>query len=81
VSATVYVLYFMGPGVDGKWFGKFMGVYSSQSKAARAVERLQALPYYRHYPKGFQVDCVVVDEDFDQSALGPPPPNPLPPPG
>jgi hypothetical protein len=78
---NVFVLYFMGPDGDGHWFGKFLGVYSSQARAARAVERLQGLPGYRHYPKGFQVECVQLDEDFDQAEVGPPPPNPLPPPG
>jgi hypothetical protein len=73
----VFVLYFMGPGSDGHWFGKFLGVYSSQSKAARAVERFQAEPAYRHYPKGFQAECVEVDADLPFNDPGPPPPNPL----
>ena len=37
---TVYVLYFMGPSAEGHWFGRFLGVYSSQARAARATERL-----------------------------------------
>ncbi len=77
---NVFVLYYMGPDSEGHTFGKFLGVYSSQVRAARAVERLQSLPFYRHYPKGFQVEAVVLDEDFDQANLGPPPPNPLLPP-
>jgi hypothetical protein len=77
----VFVLYFMGPSADGSWFGKFIGVYSSQRETARAVERLQGRPGYSHYPKGFQVECVHLDEDYDGSAnLGPVPPTPLPPP-
>jgi hypothetical protein len=75
-----FVLYFLGPDADGHWFGKFLGVYSSQARAARAVERLQGRPGYCHYPRGFQVECVRLDEDLDQSELGPPPPRPLPPP-
>ncbi len=61
----VFVLYFMGPDPNGHPFGKFLGVYSSQSRAARAVERLQGLPAFRHYPKGFQVEVVRLDGDFD----------------
>jgi hypothetical protein len=77
----VFVLYYMGPDSDGHWFGKFLGVYSSQARAARAVERLQGQPCYRHYPRGFQVECVRLDEELHHPAeLGPPPPNPLPPP-
>jgi hypothetical protein len=76
----VFVLYFVGPDADGKWFGKFLGVYSSQRQAARAIERFQRFPYYGHYPKGFQVECIQVDEDFDQSKPYPPPPRPTPPP-
>jgi hypothetical protein len=70
---NVFVLYFIGPSTDGGWFGKFLGVYSSQKQALRAVERFQGRPAYRHYPKGFEVEGVQVDEDYE-SPLGPPPP-------
>jgi hypothetical protein len=76
----VFVLYFLGPDADGHWFGKFLGVYSTQARAARAVERLQGLPGYRYYPRGFQVECVRLDGEPDLSELGVPPPHPLPPP-
>src|SRR5262249_26037748 len=77
----VFVLYFMGPSATGEWFGRFLGVYSSQLEALRAIERLQGHPGYRHYPQGFQAECVELDVDHDQPpVLGPPPPPPLPPP-
>jgi hypothetical protein len=69
---NVFVLYYMGPNGEGHCVGKFLGVYSSQAKAARAVERLHRLPGYRHDPKGFQVQAVRLDEEFDQSKAGPP---------
>jgi hypothetical protein len=77
---NVYVLYFLGPDAQGRAFGKFLGVFSSQARAARVVERLQSLPAYRHYPMGFQVDAIELDGDVDQDQVGPPPPNPVPPP-
>ena len=64
VSVDVFVLYFLGPDSEGHTFGKFLGVYSSQARAARAVERLQSLPVFRHYPKGFQVDAVRLRRGF-----------------
>lgn len=77
----VYVLYFMGPSVDGSWFGKFIGVYSSQREAMYAIERHQRIRGYSHYPKGFQVECVQLDVDYEGSKrLGPVPPKPMPPP-
>ncbi len=78
--ANVFVLYYMGPDSEGHTYGKFLGVFSSQARATRVVERLQSLPGYRHYPKGFQVEAVELDGEIDLSQLGPPPPNPLPPP-
>ncbi len=72
----VFVLYFMGPDSQGHTFGKFLGVYSTQASEARAVERLQSLPYFCHYPKGFQVDAVQLDGDFNPSLFDPPPPGP-----
>ena len=74
----VFVLYFLGPDSEGHTFGKFLGVYSSQGRAARAVERFQSLPAFRHYPKGFQVDVVRLDGDFIPSLFDPPPPGPPP---
>lgn len=78
-SPNVFVLYFVGPDSEGHSFGKFFGVYSSQGRAARAVERLQSRSGYSHYPKGFQVECVRLDEDYLDNP-GPPPPIPIPPP-
>jgi hypothetical protein len=78
VSVDVFVLYFEGPDSEGRTFGKFLGVYSSQARAARAVERLQSLPVFRHYPKGFQVEAVPLDGDFHPSLFDPPPPGPPP---
>lgn len=73
---NVFVLYWMGPGADGTTRGRFLGVYSSQREAARAVERLQERPEYRHYPKGFQVEAVQLDQDCEGwPDLGPPPPD------
>jgi len=77
---TLFVLYFMGPDHQGHVVGQFMGVYSSQARAARAVERLQSLPWFSHYPKGFQVEAVQLDEEVDHSTFGSPPPNNLIPP-
>jgi hypothetical protein len=76
----VYVLYFVGPDSQGRTFGKFLGVYSSQARAARVVERLQGLPGYRHYPKGFQVEAVRLDGSFVPTPFDypPPPPGPSP---
>jgi hypothetical protein len=73
---NVFVLYFMGPHANGGryTFGKFFGAYSSQSRAARAVERLQGLPEYRHYPRGFLVECIELDKDYP-NGLEPPPPR------
>jgi hypothetical protein len=79
----VFVLSFMGPAAGGGWFGKFIGVYSSQRQALFAVERYQGRPGFSHYPQGFQVDCVQLDEDYEEgwTNLGPVPPSPdLPPP-
>jgi len=88
----VFVLYFVGPTGPNteSWFGKFIGVYTSQREAARAVERQQRRAEFRHYPQGFQVECVHLDEDYDGAVnlgdyggsgnLGPVPPQPLPPP-
>jgi hypothetical protein len=78
--ANVFVLYYIGPDAEGHTYGKFLGAFSSQARAARAVERLQGLPGLRHYPKGFQVDAVELDAEIHLNRLGPPPPNPLPPP-
>ena len=76
---NVFVLYFVGPDGAGHLFGKFLGVYSTQARAARAVERLQREPAYRHYPRGFQVECVQLDGEPDPAALSVPPPDPQPP--
>jgi hypothetical protein len=73
----VFVLYFEGPDPQGHTFGKFLGVYSSQAHAARAVERLQGLPAFRHYAKGLQVEAVKLDGDYSVAAgFDPPPPGP-----
>ena len=69
----VYVLDFMGPDSEGQTFGKFLGVYSTQARAAWAVERLQSLPAFRHYPRGFQVEAVQLDGEFTPSRFNPPP--------
>jgi hypothetical protein len=63
---NVFVLYFLGPDRDGNCFERFLGVYSSQASAGRAGERHQGLPGYRHYSKGFQVECIQLDEDQDE---------------
>jgi hypothetical protein len=78
--ANVFVLYYTGPDAEGHTYGKFLGVFSSQARAARAVGRLQSLPGFHHYPKGFQVEAVELDGHIDLSQLGPPPPKPLMPP-
>ena len=80
----VYVLSYLGPTQDKKhWCGKFIGVYSSQAHALRAIERFQNQPGYREYQKGFRVDALELDEDFIQAGgiYSPPlPPNtPAPP--
>jgi hypothetical protein len=75
----VFVLYFVGPDADGNTFGRFLGVYSSQTRAARAIERVQGLPDYRHYPRGFQVEQVRLDGEPGQYEPGVPPPKPHPP--
>lgn len=73
---NVFILYHIGPNAEGHTVGKFFGVYSSQAKAARAIERFQSLPQYRHHPMGFQAECVKLDEDYPDG-LEPPPPPPL----
>lgn len=74
----VFILYFLEPFADGKWGGQLRGIYSTQQQAAHAVLRFQERPAYSHYPKGFQVDCVELDQDIDE--IGAPPPSPTPPP-
>jgi hypothetical protein len=37
LAMTVFVLDFMGPGQDGHWFGKFLGVFTTQARAATAT--------------------------------------------
>jgi hypothetical protein len=74
----VFVLYFMGPEANGAnpgvdW-GKFIGVYSSQREALRAIERHQSRPCFSHYPKGLKVECIELDQDFDGSENAGPPP-------
>ncbi len=74
----VFVLSYMRPDPEGRLGGRFIGVYSSQQSAARAVERLGRRPGFSDYPRGFQVDCVELDEDFEQAVFFyslPPPPQ------
>jgi hypothetical protein len=73
---NVFILYFIGPDAEGHTVGKFFGAYSSQSKAARAVERLQVLPEYREYPRGFHVECIELDQDYPHGLEPPPPAGP-----
>lgn len=72
----VYVLSYVRPAADAQLVGHFLGVYSSQPEAARAVERLGRRPGFKEYPRGFQIDCTELDEDFEKSIffLSPPPP-------
>jgi len=61
----VFTLSYMRPTPDGNWEGQFIGVYSSMEQVERAQQRLRARPDYRDYPQGFQVDCLRLDEDYD----------------
>ncbi len=74
----VFVLSYIGPKED-RWWGKFIGVYSSQAQALRAIERFQSRPDFRDYPQGFQVDATDLDEDYEQArGFFAPPPTPPP---
>lgn len=42
---------------------KFVGVYSSPAKAAKAIRRLKRLPGFKDHPAGFYVDKYTVDLD------------------
>jgi hypothetical protein len=75
----VFVLSYMSPTPEGSWCGRFLGVYSSQTTAALAVERLGRRPGFKEYARGFQIDCIELDEDFEQAVYfksPPPPPRP-----
>jgi hypothetical protein len=77
---NVFILYYVAPKDGGHWYGKFLGVYSLQREAAFAVERLQGRSGY-YYPRGFQIECIEVDKEYDGSVhMGPVPPDLLPPP-
>jgi hypothetical protein len=77
----VFILYYVHPTADKSWAGKFLGVYSSQRTAAYAVERFQHLPEFNQYPKGFKVESIEVDKDYDHNgSVWIPPPDLLPPP-
>jgi hypothetical protein len=77
----VFILSFMYPN-DGRWSGRLIGVYSSQTQTALAIERLGHEPEFRDFPRGFQVDAVELDEDFRDAIYfySPPPPPTQPPP-
>jgi len=42
---------------------KVIGLYSSPSSAAAAIERLRAQPGFRDHPDSFTVDAYELDED------------------
>ena len=42
---------------------KVIGLYSSPSSAAAAIERLRVQPGFRDYPDGFSIDAYELDED------------------
>ena len=75
----VFVLSYLRPDANKQWGGWFIGVYSSQQQAARAVERLGRQPFFRDYPQGFQIDGVELDEDYQRAGFFQSPP-PTPPP-
>jgi hypothetical protein len=77
----VFVLSHIRPEPNGRWSGRFLGVYSSQGQAARAAERLGRHQDYRAYPRGFRVDAVELDEDIEQAVFFYTPPHTPPPPG
>jgi hypothetical protein len=65
----VFALSYMSPTPEGRWSGRFLGVYSSQTTAALAVERLGRRPGFKEYARGFPIDCVELDEDFEQAVF------------
>jgi hypothetical protein len=42
---------------------KLIGIYSTEERAADAVERARKLPGFCDAPDGFNVDGILVDED------------------
>ena len=59
---TVYLLHHVYAR-DGVEQTKTIGIYSSESAARQAIERLQAQPGFRDHPDGFQVDAYLIDKD------------------
>jgi len=48
---------------DGEEDVKFIGVYSSQEAAQKAVDRLKLKPGFCDTPEGFSIDPYTLDED------------------
>ena len=42
---------------------KFIGVYSTRSRAEHAIQRMKELPGFASHLGGFHIDCYRVDED------------------
>jgi hypothetical protein len=61
----VFVLSYARPMSDGPWAGMFIGVYSSLEKVEAAKERMRVRPGFRDFPDGFRIDCLRIDEDYD----------------
>jgi hypothetical protein len=62
----VYTLSYVRPTLSGGWEGQFIGVYSSMGEVEEAQGRLRVRADYRDYPNGFSVDCLRLNQDYDE---------------
>ena len=49
---------------------KFIGVYSSEEEAGRAIDRLKDQPGFRDHPAGFQFEPYEIDNDHWTEGFG-----------
>jgi hypothetical protein len=60
--ATVYLLWHEYETDDGRDEEKFIGVYSTEEMAQRAIEQLRNQPGFKDIPEGFKIYPNIVDE-------------------
>ena len=49
---------------------KKIGIYSTEEKAQKAIEKLKEMPGFKEYPESFSIEKYEIDEDNWTSGFG-----------